>query len=130
MLVGRRLRSWSPPPHGGMPDRVGLRPEAPGPAGDAPPRNSTTAGVRPMHRGTSSAYGAPNGDRSEGLSEETLASPSAPDTGTPSMDQGAAILRLGVPVAGALATAPTAPTAPRRPRRGPCDTLRSSINTL
>jgi len=57
-----------------------------------------------MHRGTPSAYGAPDSDHSVGRSGERLAAASALEPGMPSTDPGAAILRLGVPVAGALAT--------------------------
>ena len=59
-----------------------------------------------MHRGTTSAYGSSNDDRPGRRSDETIAGPSAFETGTPSTERGAAVLRLGVPVAGALAADP------------------------
>lgn len=53
-----------------------------------------------MHRGTTSAYGSPNDDRSEERSDEALATEPA------AAEQSAAILRMGVPVTGALTADP------------------------
>jgi hypothetical protein len=65
-----------------------------------------------MHRGTTPADGSSDRDRTDRPSLDPSIATSALETGAPSTAEGAAVLRLGVPVAGALASSPTPHAVP------------------